>query len=894
MTLTPGTRLGPYEVTAPIGEGGMGEVYRARDSKLKREVALKVLPAAFAADAERMARFQREAELLASLNHPNIATIHGVEAGALVMELVDGENLRGPLALTDALPLAKQIAEALEYAHERGIVHRDLKPANVKVTSDGVVKLLDFGLAKAVEDPFASNDLANSPTLTLGATRAGIILGTAAYMSPEQAHGKPADRRADIWSFGAVFFEMLTGKPMFSGESVSDTLASVLKVDPDWTQLPRDTPSAIRTLLQRCLTRDRKQRLQAIGEARIVLDDAIAGKAIDPTAARPTARAAWRTRAGWIAAGVFAAIAAGTIWYAFRPASSPSPPVVRFRDALRVVNAPGSIAFSRDGSVMAYVGGARAQIHVRRMDGFESDVLSGTEEAAFLSFSPDGRSISFISPLARAADRASKLKKVSLDGGPVQTLADAPSTVGPPTAVWEDDNTIFFMADGVLNRIPSTGGKAVVVAAPEPNANERYYVGPQLLPDRRHLIVSLNMQAGVGLLSHRLITIDLQTGEKTTLLEQVGVSRYLPTEKETDRGHLVYYDPSAAVLMAVPFNASRRLVEGTPTPVLEGVANSRGPFGTFGISNTGMLMYVAGAAGSSSESRLVWVARDGTEEPLKLPPRRYNSIRLSPDGQRIAASIPENNTEYIWLLDIARGSQQRLTVEGFSGNPVWTPDGSRLFYERRPASSAAVMTVPADASASPAVVLKWDRGAIGPTSVSPDGRLLIGSYPTVRGLWVMPVADALAGKADVQPFLEVGVSRLSGTFSPDGRWIAYASTESGTSEIYVVAFPGPGAKIPISVGGGTTARWARSGREIFYRAGDKTMAVQVETAPRLRAAAPTQLFEGRYGGSWDVDVNDRRLLMVKLPPVQRSETDQLNVVLNWFDELRRRVPFPSQ
>ena len=872
----------------------MGEVYRARDSRLKREVALKVLPPVFAADAERMARFQREAELLASLNHPNIATIHGVEAGALVMELVEGENLRGPLPLADALPLAKQVAEALEYAHERGVVHRDLKPANIKVTSDGAAKLLDFGLAKAVEDPLASSELANSPTLTLGATRAGIILGTAAYMSPEQAHGKPADRRADIWSFGAVLYEMLTGKPAFTGESVSDTLASVLKIDPDWNQLPSDTPRAIRKLLQRCLTRDRKQRLQAIGEARIIIDDVLSGSADDrATAARPSTR--WQRGAplAWMAAALFALIAGALGWPALRGPTAGAPHVMRFTVDATVANVPGALAISPDGTRLAFVGGPASQIYVRAVDDFDARPISGTETSLFLSFSPDGESLSFITGGVpnRVGRTDGRLKRVSVNGGPVQTLADIQTAgLGPPTQHWGPDGNILFSQQGKLLRMSAKGGNPELVAAPD--KNERYIAGAQLLPDGVHVLASIYLQTGL-VNGHRVVALDTRTGEKKVLLEKTGIATYVPSPTSPSTGYLAYYDFTTATLLAVPFDATRLTVSGVPVPVIEGIRGNSGPFGLYGISETGTLAYVAGISTSGTGYSLVWVDRTGNEEPLKTPTRPFNTVRLSRDGQQIAASIVNAETEDIWLLDVARGGGQRLTSEGWNGGPVWTPDGQRLFFERRPISGAAVLTVSTDGTSPSSVVTTWNDGPIAPSDVSRDGTL-IGYYPRGQGLWVMPVAEALTGKGKLAEFLDARTRRLNPVFSPDGKWVAFRSDQSGGAEIYVAPYPGPGSTFPISVDGGVSARWSGDGRELFYRIGDKMMVVDVETAPRFRASPPRMLFEKAYANSWDVDVNGKRFLMIKQPAAQRTDNDRVSVVLNWHDELRRRVPATSQ
>jgi hypothetical protein len=872
--LAPGATVGSYVIVSLIGAGGMGEVYRAQDSRLKRDVALKILPASVAGDPERMTRFQREAEVLASLNHPNVATIYGIEANALVMEMVEGENLRGPLPFDDALHLARQIVQALEYAHERGIIHRDLKPANVKVTSDGVAKLLDFGLAKAIEDPAAPGGLSKSPTLTLAA--AGVILGTAAYMAPEQAHGAAADRRADIWSFGAVLYEMLTGKQAFSGESISDTLASVLKLEPDWAALPADTPIAIRTLLRRCLIKDRTYRLQAIGEARIVIDDVVSGSADQE---RAPAAAAGRTRrlaiAGWSAAAILAAVAVLVSGTQNVTPFAPRP-VVRFTDALPLANVLGALALSPDGSQLAFVGGPSSQIHVRPMEQLEPRAIDGTDGAANLCFSPDGQWIGFIT-----RDRG--LKKVRVAGGPVQTLADALVLISPPFVSWPQTDEIFFVNNGAVMKIRAGGGNPETVAAPDAGIN--YYASPQLLPGGQQLLLSARIGTPSIGYEFRLIARNLQTGEQKTLLERAGLAQYLPTGTTT--GHIVYYNPVAAAIMAIPFDLTRLEVKGSPAAVFEGI-QGWGSYGLFTISDSGTLVYGSGAP--LTGTTLVWVERDGTEHLTASGGRRYTSARLAPDGHRVAVSIVgvREDTEDIWIRDLARGTLNRVTNDGNAGNPVWTPDGHRVIYERRPNfGDPAVLWVPADGSARSTVLATSSRGRIVPESVSPDGTILIGSFPYERKMFVLPLPTR---DAKPQPFLDSRFAGFNTAFSPDGAWVAYSSDESGEKEVYVTPFPRAGGKFPISANGGAFPRWSRSGRELFYRSGDKMMVVNVETSPQFRAGVPKVLFERPFGNSYDPDEEGKRFLMIKPPGVEASVTGRVHIVLNWFEELRRRMP----
>jgi Tol biopolymer transport system component len=876
MPLSAGDKLGHFEILSTLGAGGMGEVYRARDPKLKRDVALKVLLDAVSGDADRMLRFEREAEVLASLHHQNIAMIYGVEDGALVMELVEGATLKGPLPMEEALRLAAQIAEALEYAHERGVIHRDLKPANVKVTPDGVVKLLDFGLAKAIEGPAAPANPANSPTMTIGAeTRVGMILGTAAYMSPEQARGRTADRRADIWSFGAVFYEMLTGELAFGGESVSDILASVLRAEPDWSKLPPETPVAIRKLLRRCLTKDRKQRLQSIGEARIAIEELEVEEVSDrPSAplAAPHARRFWPA-AGWIAAAVLAGVA---IWGWSRPAAVPRHDVVRFTTTIPpITSEPGAIALSRDGSRVAFVSGEKNQIYVRMMDQLDAKLIPGTEGAEYLSFSPDGQWISYI---------GGALKKIAVAGGPAQTIAEIAPGVLSPIQDWGTDGNILYSSGGALMRVSASGGKPQTIANLDPKRNEVAFGGAELLPDGKHLLVSLAIAGASSGKGGEVAALNLQSGEKKVLVEHTTLSaHYLPS------GHIVYYSASTRSLMAVAFDVSRMEVKGSPVPALDGVQGySNSPFGLLGVSDSGTLAYIAGASELPMDRKLVWVDRKGVEQALPAPPRIYLGGRLSPDGQLIALTISTQGRD-IWVYDLTRGTLAKITSVGNAGNAMWTPDGKRLIFGQYGGSST--WWVPADSSGPATMLATATKGVMYPDAVSPDGKTLIG-FNSDGEMWTLPLPVGAPGEARVQPFLSSGDLRVhkgDSAFSPDGRWVAYRSDETGRREVYVAPYPGPGGKIPISTDGGYVPLWSRNGHELFYRNGNKVMAVDVQTSPAFRAGTPRLVFEGRYG-NYDVAPDGRRFLMITAPAAPKAPTDQMTVVLNWFEELRRRVP----
>ena len=893
MTLAAGERLGLYEVLSAVGAGGMGEVYRARDTRLQRDVALKVLPDAFANSPDRMARFQREAKVLASLNHPNIAAIYGVEERALAMEFVEGKMLAGPLPVASALDYARQMAEALEYAHERGVIHRDLKPANVKVTPEGVVKLLDFGLAKAIEDPLPAGDPVNSPTLTLEATRAGVILGTAGYMSPEQANGKTADRRADIWSFGAVLYELLTGKPAFKGESVSDTLASVLKLDPDWSALPAETPAAVRTLLTRCLTKDRKERLQAIGEARIVLRNP---GAADLKAAPPAAKALSRAGiAGMIAGGVIAMIVGAALLNWLRPAPPQSRPVTHFTMPVPASssNLPTYIAMSRDGSRMAFKRFRRESgpIYLRTMDDPVAKPIPGTENALAPEFSPDGQWICFIASTATQR----QLRKVPVSGGGSLTLANVDS--GSPWLNWGEDGNILFVGGGSLLRVPAAGGKPETLSTVDANKGESHYAAPQLLPGEKEVLVNVigNVDDGEA----RIVTLNLQTREKKNLLESAGIGRYLPSEPGSSSGYIVY--GRAASLFAVAFDVNR-LRAGSPVPVLEGV-RTFGPSGTFGVSHAGTLAYLPGGDSNANSSTLVWVDRQGAEQPVSAPRRGYDNLRISPDGTRVALRIRPGE---LWVYDLGRGALTPI-ARGKNTSPAeWTPGGNRLLYlsssSRSPGVPATgeLVSAPSDGSRSPSVLVSEGLAHF-PASVSPDGKLAMGFRRASDGgpgsasaIWVLPLTPDISSGGKPQMFIESQYGISGGRFSPDGRWVSYQSTESGVTEVYVVPYPGPGTRVQISTEGGSTARWASNGREMFYQNRGRMMAVDIQTSPVFRAGRPRMLFEKpllEFLPIYDVAPDGSRFLMLKVDrPAAQAESDELHVVVNWAEELRRRVP----
>jgi serine/threonine-protein kinase len=892
MPLSTGSRLGPYEILSAIGAGGMGEVYRARDTKLGRDVAIKVLPEVFARDAERMARFQREAKVLASLNHPNIATIHGLEDSggthALVMELVEGRTLAdrikaGPVPVDEAIRMARQIADALEYAHERGIIHRDLKPANVKVTNDDAVKVLDFGLAKALEGDMSSIDISTSPTISRMATQQGVLLGTAAYMSPEQAKAKSVDRRADIWAFGCVLYEMLTGKVAYPGESVTDTLATVIRAEPDWSVLSASTPMRVRVLLQRCLQKDPKQRLRDIGDARISLDEVLSGVSLEP----PSPGTPVVAHVNWWQIGVWSSIAlligaalAGLAAWNLKP--SPTRPVTRLTLALPpgqslIVRAAPAIAISPDGARIAYVGrqiGGPEQLYLRAMDTSELMTLPGTEGAMSPFFSPDSEWLGFF-----AGD---KLKKISVRGGAAVTICDSPFTL-QRSASWAANDTIIFdsLPQTGLFQVSAAGGTAKSLNTLDFTSGEAANLWPATVPNTTTVLFQTGPPAA-GIDDARIIVRSLKTGDRRDLTGGASPA-YAPT------GHLIY--AQAGTLMAVPLDLERLALRGTPAPVVENVMESIVNGGTqYGLSSTGTLIYLSGGV-PGGQRNLVWVDRKGTEQPIPAPAHAYRTPRISPDGRRVAVGGVDTN---IWLYDLSRETLTRLTFQGgTSATPTWSPDGKHVAFSSTVKGDSNVYWQPADGSGGAERLTAFGQNQHNAGSWSPDGQLLAFEEVTATtgyDLWILSLRDR-----KTQPFLHTQFNEAAPQFSPDGHWLAYVSNESGRYEIYVQPYPGPGGKWQISTGGGTEPRWGRNG-EIFYRSGDKMMAAETTLKPSFSVGKPRMLFEDHYvptlatKANYDVTPDGQRFLMVKESEHEGSSPTQINVVLNWTEELKRLVP----
>ncbi len=923
-----GRTLGPYQIVEKLGAGGMGEVYRARDTRLNRDVAIKVLAPAFAQDRERMARFEREAQLLAQLNHANIGAIYEFENAVadpfLVLEYVPGETLRGPLPLEEIEAVARQLIDALEEAHEKTIVHRDLKPGNIKVTPEGRVKVLDFGLAKALVDDPVSELSANSPTLAAAAlTRGAVLMGTAAYMSPEQARGRRADKRSDIWAFGCVLYEMLTGKQAFGGETISDSLAAILTKEPDWSLFPTDISANWRRLLDRCLEKDPKRRLRDIGEARFWLEPPPPAPATAPmeAPAPPPPPSKLRRAAPWTAGALGLAIAGVAIGVLSR-APAPAPrPVVRLSTPLpdRPDSRPAppmyNATISPDGTQLAVRAGTPQQIYVRPLNEFDFKPLAGTENSTGHFFSPDGRWIGFVQ--FQGQGQGHRLKKIPVTGGAALTLCDVEGGM-LAGASWGLDGAIVFgsstLAKG-LSRVPAAGGKPEVIT--KPAKDERHWA-PQIVPGGQAVLFSVGRQ-GQPSDDARIAMLSLKTGEQRVLLEGAAQARYVPTNGPDSRdGHLVYY--RAGSLFAVPFNLRTLQVTGSATPILEGVSGFPGvggasAFADFSFSDAGVLVYPPGSARVRGVDRtLVWVDRQGKAEPIPAPPRFYLNPRLSPDGQRVATAIfggnpgPDSPSD-VWVYDLTRATSTRLTLEGRNAVPVWTPDGKRVTFTATNQGKTSLAWVPADRSGPIdllAPVEAFDR----PESWSPDGKLLLfqgrASATAPRGLWVL----AADGDRKPKPYVQTQAFQYGAAFSPDGRWVAYVTAESGQAQVYVQPAPGPDGKPrgtgrwQISNDGGLDPLWSRSGRELFYRPGGAgglgrpggaVMAVEIASggAPgTFRPGVPQKLFEGPYLAGWDVAADGKRFLMLKSAGADDSgaaERPQLHVVFEWFEEIRRRT-----
>ena len=885
--------LDGYEIRGLLGAGGMGEVHRAYDKRLRREVAIKRLPQAFSADPDRVARFEREARILASLNHPNIAAIHGIEDAspdaehpscALILELVEGPTLgeriqRGPLEIAEAVTIAIQIARALEAAHESGIVHRDLKPANIKITPQGTVKVLDFGIATSApllkEAWYSHSDLS---TMTVQSTQPGTIVGTPSYMSPEQARGLPVDRRTDVWAFGCVLFEMLTGKSAFSGATTSDIVAKVLEREPDWPSLPEGLPQAIHRVLRWALAKEAHRRLRHLGDAILELEEATANAPLHHT---PPARRRWLMTAALVGAAMTGLItgAFSARWLLQSSSANAARATSRFAIPVAPFEViPQNVAISPDGRYIAYLAGPpdHQKTYLRRVDDRESRVISEVPmQAPQPFFSPDSQWVAFFD--------ANKLKKMPVEGGSSIVLAEAAT---PRGGTWIEDGSIVFapVSRGALMWIPANGGSPQALTSPDQERGETSHRHPVFVPQSRTVL----FVAESGPSGRSLQAVSLDT--KAIRIVNTGdgiVPRYVPS------GHLAQLMDGRLVI--TPFDANALRFTGKPVTVLEDVSS-------FSFSNDGTLVYSEASDYNTRLSTVVWTSRDGSTTALPLPPGLYDHPRISADGRQIVmhranaravsgSLLPASGG--LWLYDIIREVSSPLTDGAAADWPLWTADGTRVIYgSNRAGTLWDIMVTPVDGSGRAQELLTRPLIQI-PRAASPTGDALVyqeqyADRPST--LWWL----SLRGPGEPRPLFGAGAGEMMPTFSPDGRWIGYVSKRSGRDEVYVRSSTGEGSIWPISNAGGVEPVWSADGREIYYRADDKMMVVDVVLSPAIAFGKPHVLFEGSYlfgpteSQGYDVSRDGRRFLMLK--PTRPFEATPLNVIVNWFDDLRRRVP----
>jgi serine/threonine-protein kinase len=894
-----GKELLHYQVEAHIGSGGMGDVYQARDTKLGRAVAMKILPEIFAQEPERVSRFEREAKMLAALNHANIAALYGLEQAAgkhfLIMELVEGETLgqriaRGPIPVEEALKIALQIGEALEAAHDKGIIHRDLKPANVKITPEGKVKVLDFGLAKALDSSPVPADPSNSPTMSVLATNAGVILGTAGYMSPEQAKGRAADQRSDVFAFGCVLYEMLTGRQTFDGETVTEVLASVLKQEADLSLLPQNIHSRVVELIRRCLAKDPKKRWHAAADIRVeiemILTESRGLKA--PEMAAVERRPLWRRLVPIAVTAILAAAVTTEVVWNMRPKATVE--VSRFSFVL-----PEGQSFSRlgrpvvaispDGQNIVYV--ANQQLYLRPISDVDSRPINGTnQDVADPFFSPDGRWIGFYANTDR------KLKKISIAGGTAVTICGCPF---PFTATWTSEDQILFASPergkGIF-RVSANGGnpEAVITARPD-----EVMPGPVLLPDRDHVLFTVATVGGSDRWDKaRIVVESLSSHTRKVLIEGGSDARYLPT------GQIMY--ALGATIFVVPFDAGRLTIAGGPVPVLEDVSRSTGVSGVaqIAVADNGSMAYVVATPPAQvQERRLVWVDRSGKTKELPLATGSYLEPRISPDGKQIAVlKVDDKGSSSLWVYDVSGATAMRRLTFDSVDYPVWTPDSQRIVYKSFTAGGT-LFWQRADGNSPPEQLNEIQIRE--PNAVSPDGKSLIYHQGANGGvLWLMP----LIGDRTPKALIEDKGNPYQASFSPGGKWIAYASTESGGNQIYVQPFPPVnGVKYQVTTKGGAEPLWSPDGKQLFYSEGSaprSLISVDVRTEPTFAFANPTKLPISpvtRDTGNlraYDIAPDGKQFLIATsasgfpeapAPPPKQ----QLRITLNWFEELKQRA-----
>jgi len=877
MSLKPGSTLLHYSLVEKLGEGGMGVVWTATDTTLDREVAIKVLPEALTAHSDRLARFEREAKLLASLNHSNIAAVYGLHEGPdgerfIAMELVPGEDLaakleRGPLSLESALTYAQQIAEALEAAHEQGVIHRDLKPANIVVTPDDRVKVLDFGLAKTLETDPASGaaDPSMSPTLTSAGTVAGMMLGTAAYMSPEQARGQVVDKRADIWAFGCLFHEMLTGKRVFAGNTVTDTLAAVLTREPDAAMLPGETPRSIHHLIDRCTQKDARRRLRDIGEARIAVEDAIADPSDESVADSGKGEAGGgRRKAPWILAGVAVAVAIIALGLALRN-DTPRPRVGRFAIEFPFIKAPRygdgrALAISPDGMtiVSSAEGGSDDQLYVRKINDFKVRKISAARSARLPFFSPDGAWIGFAT--------TEGFWKANLAGSPPVKLGAY--TAFPVGVSWATNGFVYFVSSRQLWRVSENGGEIELIDVEA--LRSRTISNVWAMPSGKALLLSAGTVS-----SSTLIVLNLEDNTVTELGLQGTDPHYLPT------GHLLYANEDQ--VLAVGFDAKRMVAIGTPVPVLPGVWIDGGTIqGTF--SDNGTVIYHPERERNSR--RLVLVDREGITEPMltgSQPFPEANDPRFSPNGSKLAVS---ESAGPIWVIDLESGTPTKISESGFY--PIWSPDGAQLLFGTTRSASFDLILRRVDMSQSERVLLDR-KNNLRSGDWAPNGTIVLREEIPGKGMDLVTWSDP-NDESTMHALLDGDNDELSPAVSPDGRWLAYVSDQANRDEVYVTRFPNPSGIVQVSAAGGANPTWSPDGREIFYFQDRKFIAVTAAFDPEFRVESRTTLFEGdfvqyRWQRQYDVHPDGKHFVMIEDPPGGHIE-----VILNWFTELERTVP----
>ena len=886
-----GTTISHYKVIEKLGAGGMGEVYLAEDSRLDRKVALKILPQHLSERADLRERFEREARAVSSLNHPHICTLYDIgkqdSIHYLVMEHLEGETLaarleKGALPLEQTLQYAIQIADALDKAHRQGVVHRDLKPGNLMLTKSGA-KLLDFGLAKlqAVDTP---TNLSALPTEQADLTAEGTILGTLQYMAPEQLEGKEADSRTDIFAFGAVLYEMATGKKAFEGKSQASLIGAIMEKDPPpMTELQSMTPPVLDWVVKRCLAKEPDERVQSAADLTAELkwsteEGAQAGSF--PAVPTPTV---WKRAIPWGMTGLALLMAAVAIWSLM----SPSPPLLLKFDMTPPPTAPLDAEFgtdltiSPDGRRIVYLADLEGadQLYVRSLDELIARPIPGTEDAnRDPFFSPDGESIVFVT------EADNKLKKVSLSGGQPVTLCDAPGQEGGD---WGPDDTIVFSASSGpvtgLYRVSAAGGNPEVLAMPDPESEEGVeYQRPEILPGGNAVLFTIWRRGE----DYQTAVMSLETGEQKIVLVEGRQAHYVPT------GHLVY--AKTENLMAVPFDLEALEVTGDPITLLEGVRGERGCGVDYSLSSNGTLIYVSGE--TRKQTQLVWVDRRGTMEVLYAIQHNFQEPRFSPDGNRLSVTVWEGEDSDIWIYEIARGILTPLTFEGQNKSAIWTPDGKRVTFSSNRNDEWNISWMPTDGSGA-AEELTAGKNPQTPSSWSPDGQVLAFvqslSVATKDDILLLP----LEGERKPQAFLETQFGEKHPVLSPDGRWIAFSSDPSGPNEVYVKSFSGEGGMIQVSTDGGTEPVWAPDGKELFYRNQDRVMAVSVQTGPTFQVQTPTFLFEEPYlqgstlaGGTVNYDVSPDGQRFVMLKGEEGSQQSHITVVINWFEELKRLVP----